>query len=276
MTGALQSEFFGIHGMLMFTGQGPSELTREEKAAIRSLHRGFFDPIRLESNSIVRGIAHSLPYIHGRCLDLGCGEMPYARLLRGRVTHYVGTDLRSNAAAPPHVVSDSLMLPFRAQSFDTVLCTQVLEHVRNPLLTMAEIARVLRPGGYAVITAPALWPLHEEPHDYFRYTKYGLEELAFRCNLRHVAVAERGGGITAIAQLAGALLYDVFGRRTLPRVLMRIIVAPFLSVCELLDRLLSYRKLTLGYVMIAERIASPGSGVATRTVPGSGATVEGV
>jgi hypothetical protein len=82
--------------------------------------------------------------------------------------------------------------------------------------------------------------------------------------------------MTAIAQLAGALLYDVLGGRTLPRVLMRIVVAPFFPVSELLDRLLSYRKLTLGYVMIAERIASPRGGVTTRTVPGAGATVQGV
>ncbi len=245
----------------MFAGRRATDLSQQEKAAVNSLLHGFFAPLRLESNSIVWGIARSLSYVRGRCLDMGCGEMPYARLLQDRVSHYVGTDLRSNAAKPPQVVSDSLMLPFKAQSFDTVLCTQVLEHVRNPFLAMAEIARVLRPGGHAVITVPALWPLHEEPHDFFRYTRYGLKELASRCNLRPVAVIERGGGIAAIAQLVGALLYDVFGTRALPRVLIKIIVAPFLSVGGMLDGLLPYRKLTLGYVMIAERIESPRSGV---------------
>ena len=230
------------------------ELSPREKVVARSLLHGFFDPIRLESNSIVWGIAYSLPYVRGRFLDVGCGAMPYARLVQDRVSQYIGTDLRPNPGVPPTVVSDSLKLPFRAHTFDTVLCTQVLEHVRNPFLTLKEIGRVLRPGGHAIMTLPAVWPLHEEPFDFFRYTKYGLQELAEHSDLHPVTIVERGGGIMAIAQLIGVILYDTLGKHTFTRVPMVALVAPFLSIFAALDRVLFYPKLTLGYTMVAKKI----------------------
>lgn len=233
---------------------GIAGLSAREKAIARSLLHGFFDPIRLESNSIVRGITRSMPYVHGRLLDLGCGDMPYAALFQERVSRYIGTDLRPNPAIPPDVVSDSLRLPFKAQSFDTVLCTQVLEHVRDPFLTMGEISRVLRPGGHVILTAPAAWPLHEEPRDFFRYTLYGLRELASRSHLQPVMIVERGGGIQAIGQMAATMLYDTVGKRALTRVPMRAVVAPLLSIVAALDRLLYFPGFTLGYTMVARKV----------------------
>jgi SAM-dependent methyltransferase len=77
----------------------------------------------------------------------------------------------------PDVAASVFAMPFAAESFDTVLCMQMLEHVPTPQLALVEIHRVLRPGGRLVISAPQSWALHMEPNDYFRYTRHGLHVL---------------------------------------------------------------------------------------------------
>ena len=229
-----------------------SNSSREMQIA-RKLKRAQLDPIRIEGNTIVSGLAGALNYVHGTLLDLGCGDMPYANLMAERTTFHVGTDLRPRPDSPPTVCSDSLYLPFKAESFDTVLCTQVLEHVRDPFKLMHEVSRVLKLNGHAIFTMPATWPLHEEPYDYFRYTRYGLEELSRINGLNIVKLEERGGGIAAIAQLTAALLYDVFGKNRLTRVTMKVALFPLLSMSLLLDRVFYYPKFTLGYLMVARK-----------------------
>jgi SAM-dependent methyltransferase len=108
-------------------------------------------------------------------LDVGCGDMPYYPLFAELAEEYVGTDVEPG----PHVryvcPVERLELPDR--SFDLVLCTQVLEHVREPHLALREICRVLKPGGQAFVTTHGVWPFHPYPADYNRWTQQGLEAL---------------------------------------------------------------------------------------------------
>lgn len=114
-------------------------------------------------------------YMRGRLLDLGAGRSKYKSLLPTAVTEYVACD---NFDAPHiHVKSDAHALPFPDASFDTVLCTMVFEHVPRPWIVAAEIERVLRPGGIAIVTAPFMFPYHRDPEDFFRYTKPGMQSL---------------------------------------------------------------------------------------------------
>ncbi|PWG74541.1 SAM-dependent methyltransferase, partial [Enterococcus hirae] len=76
------------------------------------------------------------------------------------------------------------MANIRSGAFDTVLCTQVLEHVRDPKKALQELPRVLRPGGVLILSAPHLSMVHDAPHDYFRYTGFGLAELLDNCGFR--------------------------------------------------------------------------------------------
>jgi len=75
------------------------------------------------------------------------------------------------------VVGDILNLSFKDESFDTVISTQVLEHVEKPWIMVKEIQRILRKDGICILTAPFLVPYHADPCDYFRYTKKGIESL---------------------------------------------------------------------------------------------------
>lgn len=119
---------------------------------------------------------------------------------------------------------------------------------------MKEISRVLKSGGHFIATVPAMWPLHEEPHDYFRYTRYALQTLMSQYDLQPISIQERGGGILAIAQLMGAMLYDVLGNRAITRIPMKLLFSPLLISAKLLDRLFYYPKLTLGYTVVARKM----------------------
>jgi ubiquinone/menaquinone biosynthesis C-methylase UbiE len=196
----------------------------------------------------------------GDLLDVGCGMRPYEPRFRNRVRRWVGVDRPHSAAGTPaaDIYADSLTLPIRDAAVDTVLCTQVLEHVPDPALMMREIARVLRAGGRLLLTAPQTNPLHEEPHDYYRYTKYGLAYLAERAGLSVVAVEPMGGAIATVAQ---QIVWHAAPINRLPRIGPRAygaLIAPVQWAALRLDRLaVQYldggQESTIGYLLVAEK-----------------------
>jgi SAM-dependent methyltransferase len=112
------------------------------------------------------------PYrTEGRVLDLGCGNSPYASLFPNRMC----LDLRRKPGAA--VVGDAHRLPFAPGSFDLIISTEMLEHTVEPQRIVDEIRRVLRPGGRLLLTTRFIFPLHDVPGDYFRFTNYGLAHL---------------------------------------------------------------------------------------------------
>jgi len=104
-------------------------------------------------------------------LDLGCGNSPLARWFPNRI----GCDIGPYSGVD--VVCDAHALPYRDGSFSVVLCMEVLEHLHHPQTAVAEISRVLKDGGQLILTCPFVYPVHEAPHDYQRYTEYGLRVL---------------------------------------------------------------------------------------------------
>jgi len=132
-----------------------------------------------------------------RVLDLGCGRGPYASHFANRV----GCDIKPSPAV--HVVADAEALPFGAGVFDMVLSTEMLEHVPNPQRAVAEIGRVLRPGGRLVLTTRFLYPIHSEPIDYYRFTRYGLLHLFSGWQLERLS--EDTSSLDTVLQLAELL-----------------------------------------------------------------------
>ena len=96
-------------------------------------------------------------------------------------------------ASESDIVASLDALPVNPASFDAVLCTEVLEHLRHPDAVLAELARVLVPGGRLCLTVPFVWPLHEEPFDFFRYTPFALSEMLQEHGFPHAAVGAHDG-----------------------------------------------------------------------------------
>lgn len=107
-------------------------------------------------------------------LDIGCGNKPYRDLFTNCT--YFGVDDGTDGSTPD-VIGDAMNLPLAAGSADIVFSTQVIEHLPRPQLLVNESARVLSRGGFLILTGPFYWPLHEEPRDFYRFTKYGFAHL---------------------------------------------------------------------------------------------------
>jgi SAM-dependent methyltransferase len=118
-------------------------------------------------------------YFSGKLIDIGCGKGLKRGLVGEFVDEYIGMDHEScpHGTGAIDLVGESQNIPIDDGTFDCILCTAVIEHLRYPQEALNEAYRILKPGGYALYTAPLIWHLHEEPHDYFRYTRYGLEHL---------------------------------------------------------------------------------------------------
>jgi SAM-dependent methyltransferase len=127
-------------------------------------------------------------------LDVGAGSRPYGELYEP----YFATCTSTDVGYSPHdiggvdVLAPADDLPFDDGEFDCVLCTEVLEHCRDPARVMAELGRVLRPGGALFLTTPFLVGLHEMPHDYYRYTPSAVLALAEDQGLAVEASMPRG------------------------------------------------------------------------------------
>jgi SAM-dependent methyltransferase len=126
----------------------------------------FTDAYYLHYSALVLSLARARDrYVKERVavLDVGCGHMPYYPLFANIATDYVGTDVTPDAGPRIRYVCPVERLSVPDASFDLVICTQVLEHVRRPEEALAEIGRVLRPGGHAFISTHGVWPFHPYP-----------------------------------------------------------------------------------------------------------------
>ncbi|MBZ0308765.1 MAG: class I SAM-dependent methyltransferase, partial [Anaerolineae bacterium] len=154
-------------------------------------HLYFWHDQWLATKDLYAHLREWLPQIQGRVLDVGCGPKPYQRWMIN-VTEYVGLDLPHNPAADIHVKPDKRW-PLPESSFDVVLCSQVIEHVQNLRLTLAEIDRVLKPGGRLILSAPFIYNLHG-PQDFRRFSAAELEQLLAPNYILQTVMIEGGIG----------------------------------------------------------------------------------
>ena len=206
--------------------------------------------------AVVR-FAEELPF-HARVLDAGAGEGRYAHYFRNR--RYVSVDLGVGDAAWNYggldVVADLAALPFPPAAFDAALNVVTLEHLREPAAALREIARTLRPGAPLLLVAPHEWEVHQAPHDFFRYTCYGLAHLLEQAGFASIQIAPVGGYFRLLARrLLNGLQFFSGGPRWLlflPAAGALVPPAMILPFFDFLDR---ERNFTLGYICTAKRSA---------------------
>ncbi len=147
-------------------------------------------------------ITCALPRAHGQLLDYGAGGQPYRLLFESKVTSYTAADINPT----PGQRLDVLLVPGQPvpcadASFDTVLSSQTLEHVPDPLFYIQQCYRLLRAGGTLILTAPMQWRHHEVPHDYWRFTRHGLESLLTRGGFAVDEISPTGGVFALMGQI---------------------------------------------------------------------------
>jgi len=120
-------------------------------------------------------IVNTKHYVKGRTLDFGAGTAKYQNLIRPQTSEYITFDMI--AGKNIDVVGDVLNPPFKDGEFDTIISTQVLEHVEKPWVMINQIGRILKSGGTCIMTAPFIVPFHADPYDFFRYTETGLTSM---------------------------------------------------------------------------------------------------
>jgi len=154
---------------------------------------------------LLAAVRQALPLLHGRLLDIGCGDMPYRQMIlsQSKVNEYVGLDVEERVENAGVVLWDGRRMPFEDATFDCALSTEVIEHVFEPAAFLAEAFRALKPGGLLFLTAPFLWPLHEIPGDACRHTCYSLRRLLENAGFQRVETRPLGGWHASMAQFLG-------------------------------------------------------------------------
>jgi SAM-dependent methyltransferase len=209
----------------------------------------------VEIEDAVAAFARQLPD-GARILDAGSGEAQYARhFARHR---YTGVDLAVGDAGWDYskldAVADLTALPFATATFDAAIHIVTIEHLPEPGRALAEIARTLKPGASMLIAAPLEWEVHQAPHDYFRYTRHGLEYLLDRAGMRVETLHPAGGYFRLLARrLLNGLQFFTGGPRWLLFPLAAILLVPPALILPFLDFLDRDRNFTLGYLCKARK-----------------------
>ena len=163
----------------------------------------------------------------GTVVDVGCGTTPYCNLFSHTTYFGIETTISSRiggAKVGADVLYDGKHLPLADRSIDNVPCNQVFEHVFEPIQFLSELHRVLRPGGRLMMTAPFTWDEHEQPHDYARYSSFGLRYLAGKCGFEITDARRTMADASILVQLWLAYWFKVIRRKGQPSFLRKLLI----------------------------------------------------
>jgi len=155
----------------------------------------FIDPVTASIDKFVES-SFSEVEAGSLVLDAGAGECRFKDKLEGKL-RYVAVDTAWGDHEWDYskidVISHLENLPFASRLFDSVICTQVLEHVSEPQVVLTELSRTLKEEGMIYLTAPQGWGVHQPPHDYFRFTNYGLSYLLQKAGFEEITITPSCG-----------------------------------------------------------------------------------
>jgi SAM-dependent methyltransferase len=196
-------------------------------------------------------VEYTAKFVKGETLDLGAGNAKYRHIIKPKTSKYVTFDM----VPGPHIdiVGDILNFPIPDESFDTVVSTQVLEHVRKPWVMASEIGRVLRKNGIVIASAPFLVPYHADPHDYFRYTKEGMSALFTENGFEVVECGSYGGFFSVVYETIHFTLFNPYKGKSSKQWQVRIL--RYLEKgADMLDRLFTSRIIYANVYVVARKM----------------------
>jgi SAM-dependent methyltransferase len=215
--------------------------------------RKFFSPATYVHHQAT--VPALVKYVHGKCIDIGCGDMPYKTVIAERVTEYHSLDRERRAPDVTFVGDVQNMSMLIDNTYDSAVCFDVLEHVPNPMQAISEIGRILKPQGILILSVPHLSRLHEEPHDFFRYTKYGLHTLLENTGFDVLEMQTQGSLFSFLGHQFSTIFVCLFWHVPILKHVI-FFMNKWLCVlpCSALDDVLDKKRLfALGYTCIARK-----------------------
>lgn len=203
----------------------------------------------------------------GHLYDLGCGEMPFKNWLLNYADQYTGVDWGGTLhELKADILADlSEPLPINSEVADTVMSLSVMEHLREPQVFLYEAHRILKFGGTMILQVPFMWWVHEAPHDYYRYTKYGLRYMLEKAGFTEIAVYPQTGfwvmWILKFNYQTTRLIRGPWPVRKLIAMLLRIVWWVNQRMAPLLDKYWQSEGETAGYFVVARKTAIQRSAV---------------
>jgi SAM-dependent methyltransferase len=188
--------------------------TAEKRRKLRAFSRryGLAHPAHVIHRLASRAVrAEAERHFRGRLIEIGCGDKASTLLFGDLVGRHVGIDIPAcyHDVSRVDVFATAARLPFRTGAFDCAYAGAVIEHLQDPGAMVQEAFRVLAPGGTAIFTAPQYFHLHEEPRDYFRFTKFGLAHLCRRAGFEIVELVPLSGFLVTFGMEFGYWLRSV-------------------------------------------------------------------
>ncbi len=185
-------------------------------------------------------------YAKGNLIDIGCGNKPYESLLIEKIDTYIGCDIVQSSENKVDVIAPANQIPLDANQFDTAFSTQTIEHVGDCQGLVNEAFRLLKPGGYFIVSGPMYWPLHEEPYDFYRFTKHGFKHLFDQAGFQTVEIIPNGGKWALLGQV---IFHTLPSWILLPKI-FKIIINKFFAW---IDKKYFDPVNTMNYVAIAQK-----------------------
>ena len=201
-------------------------------AISKNFNPGLSHPFYFIRRGLLSAIRKFAPGLEGELLDFGCGSKPYESLFT--VKKYTGLDFEKTGHDHTNenidVFYDGKRIPFPDNYFDSILCSEVAEHLFDLPEALTEMHRVLKKSGKLLLTSPFVWNEHETPYDFARYTRFALEDMFTKKGFKVLAFEKKGNFVETITQLR--VLYFVrWAEPTLSRLsypgsfLMKLIIA---------------------------------------------------
>jgi SAM-dependent methyltransferase len=194
-------------------------------------------------------------YLNGRLIDIGCGEKPYAKILSSHIKEHVGVDHEASIHSKSKVdlFGTAYQIPIEDCTFDSAICTAVLEHLEEPELALRECHRVLKPGGVAIYSVPFIWHLHEQPRDFYRFSKYGLEYLFNKVDFEIIEIHALSGFWVTFGQLLVYNLYRLNCRLIRWLYIVNVIGLFIQAIAYVMDRIDKAEEWTWMYMIVVRK-----------------------